>query len=453
MVSHHARAISFALILTSAGVSLAEERPPPDVTRGERFDGRARDPRAARARALWIPRILLWPFRMFERGLEYPVRALTEWSERHHIVRRVMRLITSEDGLVGVRPTLSYTAGFVPIFGGTFFDRRFIGPGTSFDLTVSGADPNIVFIQTHVRPTPERRAVEAAFEATYNRRNDQLFTGVGPSTGVPNGSRYAVDAFDLDGHAQVIAAAPVRFLFGGRFGLRRFGNGRLIGGDLPIEEVYCVRDARAVCIPGTIDERLVPGFRQGTQFLRGAAAVRVDTRDSMVSPSSGAIVHLELQYTHGLGDSDPSSYVRLHGGVEAAIDLWQRSRVLVLRATSDLLLPIGDAPVPFSELVVLGGHEDLRGARPGRYRDFSSLLLSAEYRWPVWMWMDAMLFADWGGVFGQRFAGFSVDAMVPALGGGLRVRTYSQFFLSMEGAYGFGSSNGWQFFFAASTEP
>src|SRR5438552_6364796 len=182
----------------------AEPRPPPDVTRGERFDGRARDPHAAKRRALWIPRLLLLPLRMLERGLEYPVHALTEWAERHHIPRRVMRLITSEDGLIGVRPTLTYTAGFVPIFGATFFDHRFAGPGTAFDFTLQGADENTIFVRAHVRPTMERRALEAAFDAIYNRRNDQLFTGVADAAHSPNGSRYAVDELDLDGRVHLI---------------------------------------------------------------------------------------------------------------------------------------------------------------------------------------------------------------------------------------------------------
>ena len=101
-------------------------------------------------------------------------------------------------------------------------------------------------------------------------------------------------------------------------------------------------------------------------------------------------------------------------------DLWQRSRTLVVRMEACDLEPIGYAPVPFSELIVLGGPDTFRGFRPGRFRDYSSVFTGLEYRWPIWMWMDATLFGEYGGVFGRGFEGFGFDRMKPDVGGGLR---------------------------------
>jgi outer membrane protein assembly factor BamA len=452
MVRPCACAIILFTALAMSSPAHGDARPPPDVTHGERFDGRVRDRGSARRKLLWIPRVLLAPLRWLLRGVAWLARPPTEAGERHHVVERVLRLFMSRDGLIGVYPTLSYTAGFTPFFGGTFFDRRVIGEGTALQLSLAGADSNNIMTSAWMRPTHELRAVELELAVAYERRNDQLFTGIGLPSQLVNGSRYAHDRVDVGALVDFQPARAVRFTLAGRFGWRRFGNGRLVGDDLPIDEVFCLRNARNVCIPGTVDPRLVPGFHEGTQFVRGSAAVRVDTRDSTFRPSSGVALHLEAQYTHGVG-FDESSYVRLHGGIEAALDVWQRSRVLVVRVLTDLLLPTSSAIVPFSELVVIGGHDDLRGARPGRYRDFSSLLMSLEYRWPIWMWMDAQLFADYGGTFGEHFAGFSTRELVPAVGVGLRVRTLSRFFLRVQTAYGFGQANGWQFFVAASTEP
>jgi hypothetical protein len=424
--------------------------PPPDPTRGERYDGRLRAP-PARARGLLIvPRILFAPIRYLWIGISYPVRWTSEWMERHQIPRWVLAITTTRDGMIGIRPSLTYTSSFTPLIGFNFFDRRFVGPGSVLNATLVGLDSHNVFTALHLRPTPEARVWEFDLDVAYNRRNDRLFNGIGFFTRKLPGTRYAIDEVNLAAHVHVIPAVPLRLVFGGLFGLRRFDDAPAFGGDVPISQIYCMRQVTGACIPGTVSDVLVPGFNQGTQFLRGTADLFVDTRDSRFRPSTGAVAHFGVQYSHGL-TFDHSSYFRLHGGVEAVIDLWSRSRVLVVRVSGDTVLPTNDAPVPFTELVTLGGPDDLRGARPGRFRDFSALLLTLEYRWPVWMWMDAALFFDYGGVFGRWFADFDVRQLVPSLGGGVRIRTASQFFLRAQTAYGWGQ--GWQFFVGAQVEP
>jgi outer membrane protein assembly factor BamA len=232
------------------------------------------------------------------------------------------------------------------------------------------------------------------------------------------------------------------------FGVRQFGNGRRIGSDPPIDQVYCQRRLDGLCRPGTVDELEVPGFADGTQFFRAGANVRVDSRDNWYRPSSGALLEAGADWNHGLGD-DPSHYVRWHAGFSAVLDVWQRSRMLVVRFEANDLEPIGYAPVPFSELIVLGGPDTFRGFRPGRFRNFSSLFTGIEYRWPVWMWMDATLFGEYGGVFGRRFQGFSFARMVPDVGAGVRVRSSDSFFMRAQFAYGW--NDGWQAFFSVNT--
>jgi outer membrane protein assembly factor BamA len=183
-------------------------------------------------------------------------------------------------------------------------------------------------------------------------------------------------------------------------------------------------------------------------MVRGGVWVEVDTRDNWYRPASGAVADIGVEYSHGLG-FDHSSYFRMHAGLSAALDLWQRARVLLVSVSADDVEPTGATPVPFTELVVLGGPSSLRGARPGRFRDLSSLLMSAEYRWPLWMWADASLFVDYGGVFGRGFDGFAIDKFQPDVGGGLRVRTSRELFFGLQTAYGF--SEGWQLFLAATT--
>jgi outer membrane protein assembly factor BamA len=309
------------------------------------------------------------------------------------------------------------------------------------------------------RPTPADRAFEVHLSAVYNRRNDQVFAGIGYADDKliqkrPSGqytepwSRYAIDAVDAIGKL-TMALKPGLFVdVATGFGLRRFGNGRTLGVDGPITTVYCVRDLAGLCVPGTVDEWRVPGFHRGTQFFRAGVDLRADSRDNWYQPSSGALVEVGAEFSHGLG-SDESEYVRVHGALSAVLDLWRRSRTLILRIEANDLEPTGTTPVPFSELVVLGGPDTFRGFRPGRFRNYSSLFAGAEYRFPIWMWMDFTLFAEYGGVFGRGFDGFAIERMRPDVGGGLRLRSSETFFARAQAAYGWG--DGWQFFFSLNT--
>ena len=213
--------------------------------------------------------------------------------------------------------------------------------------------------------------------------------------------------------------------------------------------MFCVQLINRRCVGG-VDEALVPGFTNGTQFLRGHAGISVDTRDSGFKPSSGAMVDFLVDYSHGLGD-DGSSYLRVHGSMTGVIDLWHRTHTLLLRVWGMTVANLSSTPIPFTQLVVLGGPDDLRGVRYGRFRGNSGTLFTAEYRWPVWMWMDASLFADAGGVFGQGWSGFSVEKLRPDVGAGVRVRSSSAFFMWLQTAWS--PSDGWQLFFTATAVP
>jgi hypothetical protein len=398
--------------------------------------------------------VLLAGPRYLMRGLSYPARWFTEFQERHAVVLRTYDALTTPDGLIGVRPVFLWTSSFFPQFGLSFFDERLPGPGRSFHATLATGGPGLVFASVQLRPTHISRRVQLVLDATYDRRNDRVFNQIGSTAPRPPGTlpeaRYAADAFFTRADLRY---APWRYLAiggGGGFGLKRFGNGHPVNGDRPIDEVYCIRLLDLRCIPGTVDPLLVPGFDIGTTFLRANAEIRVDTRDSPIRTASGVYLALDADYTWGLGN-DPSNYFRLHGEGAVAINLWQRSRVLVLRAWADLIAPLGDGFVPFSELAKLGGPDTLRGFRIDQFLGYSSLLVSAEYRWPIWMWMDGTLFVDYGGVFGRWFAGFGAPQMQPDVGMGVRVRTSDRFYFRFQFAHGFG--DGWQVFLAWTNRP
>jgi hypothetical protein len=420
--------------------------PAPNPAKGERYDGREPGPKA-RAVLLGPPRFLLFPFRLLFWGLEPPVKAGVQFEQRHHLYGRLYSLSTSDDGQIGIRPTFTWLRSFRPSFGAYLFDDRLMGPGTKFDLELSGG-VDVVRAALHGRPTHIGRPVQAFFDTIYNRRNDFLFTGIGsaipPLPGQLPASRYQADVLDVAGRLQLQATRFLAFSFGGYFGLRRFANGESYSGDAPIADVYCVRDASGACVPGTVSEALVPGFNNGTQFLRASAGLHLDLRNDVIRPSTGLLVDAQIDYSHGLGHDDPSSYVRVWGSAAFDIDLYRHSHILVLRATTELVVPAGNEFVPFSELATVGGPYTLPGFRYQEFRDFSSFVASAEYRFPLLLWVDASVFGDYGGVFGRNYRGFGDDRLQPDVGFGFLLHSRDRFYVKLQFAYGF--DNSWQIY-------
>lgn len=74
-------------------------------------------------------------------------------------------------------------------------------------------------------------------------------------------------------------------------------------------------------------------------------------------------------------------------------------RRFAIRSRMDKSLALKESQIPFYETPDLGGASDLRGFRKYRFRDDGSLLLTLEYRYPIWGFADAVLFMDKGQVF------------------------------------------------------
>ena len=433
----------------AAGTATDDRGPPPDPQKGERSDAKKTTTSAGQI-FLWPPRLVLMPLRFLWKGLSYPLAAMANNEEKNHVSQKLYLMFTTSDGMLGVRPELEYNLSFTPTIGATFFDKKLFGRDTYFDATFRGSvSDDIAYTRLRARPLPSRWATQLDLMTEFNRRDDQLFTGIGMEHLKP--SRYMINSLLLLTLARFTVRPEARFVLGTQWGIRRFGNGRTIGDDPPIAEVYCVRNAAGRCAtPLTVNDQQVPGFNQGTQFFRAVAGLSVDTRDSTIKPSSGALIELTADYSKGLGE-DRSSYLRVWGSTMGVLDLWKRTHVLILRAWAMTVVPFSNQPVPFTELVVLGGPDNLRGVRVSYLRDYSGVLFTAEYRWPIWMWMDASLFTDAGGVFGQGWSGFAVEKLVPDVGAALRIRTSKAFFFQIQTAWS--PLDQWQFFVSFSAVP
>ena len=399
----------------------AESPPPPDVDAGERSDGRV-DPLPKRRWRL-LPEVLLFPLRALFWGLEWPIRGALRLEDRKHPFRRIVDALTWSGGTRGLRPAFYYSTIYVPEFGVKYFDHSSLGTDTRLDITTTTGGANYVYGDLAVEPTRTTGPVGIVFDMSFDRRGDLLYNGLGNHTysDAPNG-RYLMNALVTNLALRVRPMHGITLFAVATAGLKRFDNGDRVGGVDGI--IYSFNTAA------------IPGFSHGTTFVRGGAGFDIDTRDTPWRPATGVVVRASFDYTHGI-DGDVATYERLFGSVALPINLWARTHVLWLSATTAMTWQ-NDAQVPFSELPTLGGPNDLRGFRFQDFRDYTAFFATAEYRWPIWMWLDGSVFVDYGGVFGQNFADFSATRMQPDVGVGLRLVTSNRFFIRAQLGYGFG---------------
>ena len=397
------------------------EAPPPNPAAGERSDGRLDPPPKRRWRLL--PEILLFPLRGIFWLVQFPLGGALRFEDRHHPMGRLVSWLTWDDGARTLRPAFYYSTIYVPEFGLKYSDHLTLGVDTNLSLTATTGGGRYVYSGLTVEPTRMHDPVGVIFDVIFDRRGDLLYNGLGSHThsDAANG-RYLMDALEWRLSLRLRATPWLAFYGTATAGIKRFGNGDRLGGDPGIDFVY--------------DTSTIPGFTDGTTFIRGGAGMVIDLRNETARPSSGLLVRASFDYTQGI-DGDDASYTRLRGLVGVPIGLWRRTHVLWLQAATSIAWP-NDGTIPFSELPTLGGPNDLRGFRFQDFRDYSAAWFSIEYRWPVWMWVDGALFADYGGVFGQNYSGFGARRMQPDVGIALRFISSAQFNIGVHLAYGFG---------------
>ena len=178
----------------------------------------------------------------------------------------------------------------------------------------------------------------------------------------------------------------------------------------------------------------LPGV--GTTNLASAeATVALDLASQTERSVEGTHLHLGAEYARGLANDRGENLRFLRYQAEVVqfvpLPLLPPKRRLALRGLVEKVEPLTGGDVPFYRLPRLGGSERLRGYRSNRFRDEGALLLTAEYRWPVWDNLDAVLFAEAGRVF-DGYEGLALDALHASYGGGFHLVTGSKLAFRLE---------------------
>src|SRR4029077_17507574 len=95
------------------------------------------------------------------------------------------------------------------------------------------------------------------------------------------------------------------------------------------------------------------GFGEGYTAQYNRAHVILDTRRAWPEPGSGLRAEIQAEQGSNVRQSPASGWIRYEAAAGGYLDLNQRGRVISVAVTSRFADPLGEQPIPFTELVSL----------------------------------------------------------------------------------------------------
>jgi outer membrane protein assembly factor BamA len=145
-----------------------------------------------------------------------------------------------------------------------------------------------------------------------------------------------------------------------------------------------------------------------------------DSRDHPGQTLRGGEEKARFAYNRGVKRTEDLKYYEFTAEASQYLHLG-RKRVLLgkvnfQRVSHDEAAP----PIPFYLRTSLGGETGLHGYRTRRFVDNDLLLVTFEYRYPIWTKLDAFIFHEEGRVFGSMFDDFAFEEWKLTTGMGVR---------------------------------
>lgn len=411
----------FALFLTTfAHAAEEKKRKLPD------YDGRKDHGTKPGDVALWVPRVILSPlYLVSEYVIRRPLGALITAAERANLPSVIYDFFTfGPDHKAGVAPIFFVDFGFKPSVGIYLFgdDAFFKGNDLRIHGSIWTGDWLAGVLTDRVALGKDQ---SVAFTFTGIRRPDHVFYGLGPRTVQADESRYGEDVLDANVGFDVKLWRSSRVQTNSGVRATHFRPGRFEK-DPSLDEAAA---RGAFVVPA--------GYEAGYTAQYNHALLALDSRRPRPAEGSGVRLEAEAEQGTDVRAAQGSTWIRYGATAGAFYDLNDHSRVVSLSLATLFADPVAQGPVPFTELVSLGGSGAMRGFWPGRLVDRSAAVLTARYRWPIWSFIDGAMEVALGNVFGEHLREF--DASLLRLSGALGIGTVGSPDSSLELLVGFGT--------------
>ena len=380
----------------------ADEMPPPSAQTGEErpipdYDGRPDEPPSAGEVLIWVPRVVFYPVHLtLEYLVRWPLVSLITVMEEYYVLQHVMDIFTWFEGKAGVFPTAFYEFGISPSVGFYAFQEDVFGPGSKQVLKGGFWDDKQQLALENRMPVFRDNSGLVFLNAMFSNRPDHPFYGTGYSTREDQRTNY--NMLNVQGE----------------LGLQGILEG--------LNRVEFALGYRYVVIDDGSSPSIADEHQGDYHLLFGRLDLDLDTRSPHRDFTSGTGLRLELGCSYLMDPANPDLQFLLWGGEASGfLDLSGSNHVVGLRIFTQFAEKIGDDPLPVTEVVVLNNKEHLRAFLGGRFRGESAAVITAEYRYPIWAYLDGELFVGLGNTFDKHLEGFSWERMY--LNWGIGVRT------------------------------
>jgi hypothetical protein len=391
-----ATALTLALSCAHHAAGAPEKRAAPD------YDGRdgKGQPATPGDVALWAPRIVLFPlYVVSEFVLRRPLGWLISNAERAQVPSALYDFFTfGPDHKAGFVPIAFVDFGFKPSVGAYAFwdDVGFKG----HQLRARGSTSGVDWLAGTLAERFPVADGTLTLVTSATRRPDYVYYGTGPRSREEDRSRYGSNSWNVRAEYELPLWASSSVVSDVGFRSASFYAGQF--GD--------ERSTPELAAEGRYP--LPPGYDDGYSAVVSSLKLVLDSR--RLEPPRGSGVRLQLDGERGtdLRGEPFGGWLRYGAMLGGALDLGDNGRAVSLNVATQFADPTGNAqPVPFTELVTLGGTHFLPGLREGRLRDRSGIVGALRYTWPIWIWLNAGMEAAVGNVFGPGLEGFAPDLL------------------------------------------
>jgi hypothetical protein len=381
-----------------------ESRKPPD------YRGQEPPPTTTGDVLIWVPRVILLPaYLVTEYVVRAPVGGVATAAEKNDWPTSVFNFFAfGPDHKGGIFPVFLVNFGFRPSVGLHFFweDTFTTGNKVTADAAYGGSNWITLALGDRYRFSKDS---SLAVAVRWNRRPDNLYYGIGSEVTDHFKSRWGSDVVEGSVTYSQVIHQTLRLDAKARLYRTIFRNYSCCSDPTVQQRV----DAGAYPLP--------PGFGENTTTAELGLQAVLDTRSPGPTNRSGVRVGLSAAPAVDVTQGFDRSWIHYGGGIEGSWDVTGTGRVLSLGVIALFSDPLGSQPVPFNELVTVGGAEPFTGFLHGRLRDRSAIGAELSWRWPVYAYLDGVAGVGFGNVFDHHLSNFRWDRL--RLNAELGVRT------------------------------
>ena len=393
---------------------------------------------APTGRLLWIPRALLFLPRMAVWVVAQPIRGVAYAYERYDVPNKATDIAFNDPRTFGVYPTAAYETGFGFTAGGRLIWRDIVGANERMKLRVDFGGRFRQAYGINLRSGDrfgDRLTLE--IDSSYERRPQERFYGIGNGGKLDQPPPMQIDpSVDDTSYSTRFRESLIRNVLTADARILDSLHARTSGA-LMLREFSGSDEADSITMH--YDTSKLTGFQDGVQNLYVEEELVFDTRrpakyQSRALDATGWLASAHVGITRGI-NGDPSKFWTYGGEVQRYFDLYDGSRVLVLRGLVEAVAGTNgrsDGRISFIDLPRLGGADHLRGYPNGRFRDRTVALGSAEYTWALGNFLAAFTFVDVGRPFSALDNVETDDGLRVGFGGGIQVHTSESYLTRLQ---------------------